>query len=141
MKSYWLFKSEPGSWSWDQQKKAGNKGEPWTGVRNFQARRNMREMKVGDEGFFYHTGDDKEIVGIVEVVRTVHPDHTDKTGQWECVDLRAVRDFPKPVTIAAVKAEPKLRSMTLVRNSRLSVQPVTAEEWRTVCSMGGLGRK
>ncbi len=139
-KNYWLFKSEPGSWSWEQQKKAGSKGEPWTGVRNYQARKNMRAMHVGDQGFFYHSGDDKEIVGIVEVVKTVHPDLTDKSGEWDCVDLRAVRDLPKPVTIAAVKAEPKLRAMVLVRNSRLSVQPVTAEEWRLVCAMGGIGK-
>lgn len=140
MTNYWLFKSEPGSWSWDQQKKAGSKGEPWTGVRNYQARKNMRDMKVGDQGFFYHTGEDKEIVGIVEVVKTVHPDPTDESGEWECVDLRAVRDLPKPVTIAAVKAEPKLEAMVLARNARLSVQPVSADEWRIVRAMGGIGK-
>jgi predicted RNA-binding protein with PUA-like domain len=136
--NYWLFKSEPGSWSWEQQKKAGPKGDAWTGVRNHQARRNMQAMAVGDQGFFYHSGDSKEIVGIVEVLKTAHPDPTDQTGEWQCVDLRAVRDLPKPVTLSAVKANPKLEAMVLARNSRLSVQPVTATEWRLVCEMAGI---
>lgn len=138
--AYWLFKSEPNGWSWEQQKAAGKAGGEWTGVRNFQARKHMRSMKKGDQGFFYHSGKDKEIVGIVEVTATAHPDSTDKTGQWFCVDLRSVRDMPKPVTMVAIKAEPRLKNMTLVRNSRLSVQPVTTEEWHHVCRMGGLDK-
>jgi predicted RNA-binding protein with PUA-like domain len=136
--AYWLFKSEPNAWSWEQQKATGKGGGEWTGVRNFQARNHMRSMKKGDQGFFYHSGENKEIVGIVEVSAPAHPDSTDKTGQWSCVDLRAVRDLPKSVTMAAIKAEPRLKNMTLVRNSRLSVQPVTSEEWRLICKMGGL---
>jgi predicted RNA-binding protein with PUA-like domain len=135
--SYWLFKSEPETWSWAQQKAKGKVGEEWTGVRNFQARNHMRAMKQGDLGFFYHSGADKEIVGIVEVTATAHPDSTDKTGQWVCVDIRALRDVPQPVSMADIKAEPRLKSMILVRNSRLSVQPVTADEWRHICKMGG----
>ena len=134
--SYWLFKSEPDTWSWAKQKAKGKAGEEWSGVRNFQARNHMRTMKKGDLGFFYHSGDDKEIVGIVEVTATAHPDSTDKTGQWVCVDIRALRDVPKPVSMAGIKAEPRLKDMVLVRNSRLSVQPVTAEQWRFVCKMG-----
>jgi predicted RNA-binding protein with PUA-like domain len=134
--SYWLFKSEPDTWSWAKQKAKGKAGEEWSGVRNFQARNHMRTMKKGDLGFFYHSGDDKEIVGIVEVTATAHPDSTDKTGQWVCVDIRALRDVPKPVSMADIKAEPRLKDMVLVRNSRLSVQPVTAEQWRFVCKMG-----
>jgi predicted RNA-binding protein with PUA-like domain len=135
--SYWLFKSEPETWSWTQQKAKGKAGEEWTGVRNFQARNHMRAMKKGDLGFFYHSGADKEIVGIVEVTATAHPDSTDKTGQWVCVDIRALRDVPKPVSMTDIKSEPRLKDMVLVRNSRLSVQPVTAEQWRLVCKMGG----
>jgi predicted RNA-binding protein with PUA-like domain len=134
--SYWLFKSEPDTWSWAKQKAKGKAGEEWSGVRNFQARNHMRTMKKGDLGFFYHSGDDKEIVGIVEVTATAHPDSTDKTGQWVCVDIRALRDVPKPVSMADIKAEPRLKDMVLVRNSRLSVQPVTAEQWLFVCKMG-----
>jgi predicted RNA-binding protein with PUA-like domain len=136
--SYWLFKTEPDEHSWDMQKARGQKGEPWTGVRNFVARNNMKEMRLGDLGFFYHTGDDKEIVGIVEVCATAHPDKTDDTGVWKCVDVRAVCDVPKPVTLAAAKGNPKLAQMALVRTARLSVQPVTAEEWSEVCRMGGV---
>jgi predicted RNA-binding protein with PUA-like domain len=138
---YWLFKSEPGSFSWDMQKARGESGEPWDGVRNYQARNNMRAMKVGDRGFFYHSGDDKEIVGVVEVCALAHPDPKDATGTWECVDVGAICDMPKPVSLDAVKEHPKLSKMALVTNSRLSVQPVTAEEWTTVCIMGGLDPK
>jgi predicted RNA-binding protein with PUA-like domain len=136
----WLFKSEPGVWSWDQQKAKGKAGEEWTGIRNYQARNNMRAMKKGDRGFFYHS-QTKEIVGIVEVSAAVHPDSTDKTGQWDCVNIRAVRDLPRPVSITAIKAEPRLKDMALVKNSRLSVQPVNLDEWRIVCEMGGLPPK
>jgi predicted RNA-binding protein with PUA-like domain len=135
---YWLFKSEPGAFSWETQKARGEQGEPWDGVRNYQARNNMRAMKIGDRGFFYHSGSDKEIVGIVEVSALAHPDPKDATGTWECVDVRAICDMPKPVSLDAVKAHPELSNMALVTNSRLSVQPVTAEEWAIVCKMGGL---
>lgn len=136
--SYWLFKTEADTHSWEMQKARGRKGEPWDGVRNFVARNNMKAMRLGDLGFFYHTGDDKEIVGIVEVCATAHPDSKDDTGTWKCVDVRAVCDVPKPVTLAAAKANPKLANMALVRTARLSVQPVTPDEWQEVCRMGGL---
>ena len=136
--AYWLFKSEPESWSWEQQKATGKAGQEWDGVRNYQARNHMRAMKRGDLGFFYHSGGERRIVGIVEIVREAHPESTDKTGAWECVDLRAVRDVPKPVSLDAIKAEPHLQGMVLVANSRLSVQPVSDAEWRTVCQMGGV---
>ena len=136
--SYWLFKTEPEEHSWEMQKAKGRKGEPWTGVRNFVARNNMKAMRLGDLGFFYHTGEDKEIVGIVEVCATAHPDPKDETGIWKCVDVRAVSDMPKPVTLAAAKATPELTDMALVRTARLSVQPVTEREWGIVCKMCGL---
>jgi len=136
--AYWLLKSEPHAWSWDQQKKEGSKGAEWDGVRNFQARNNMRKMKKGDLAFFYHSGDDKAVVGIVKVVKEAHPDSTDATGQWECVDVAAVRALPSPVTLIEIKAKPSLKSMILARVPRLSVQPVTEAEWSTLCAMGGL---
>jgi predicted RNA-binding protein with PUA-like domain len=139
--SYWLFKTEAEEHSWDMQKARGKKGEPWTGVRNFTARNNMKAMQLGDLGFFYHTGDDKEVVGVVEVCALAHPDAKDDTGVWKCVDVRAVCDMPKPVTLAAAKANPKLADMALVRTARLSVQPVTPDEWKEVCRMGGLDPK
>jgi len=134
--AYWLFKSEPGSWSWDQQVKAGKAGSEWSGVRNFTARNNMRAMKKGDQGFFYHSGEGKEIVGIVTVVKEAHPESGN--ADWDAVDIAAVKPVPKPVTLAAVKAEKKLADMALVRYSRLSVQPVTEAEWKLVCKMVGL---
>jgi predicted RNA-binding protein with PUA-like domain len=136
--AYWLLKSEPEAWSWDQQKKEGRKGAEWDGVRNFQARNNMRAMRRGDLGFFYHTGDEKSVVGIVTVVKEAHPDSTDPTGQWECVDVAAVKALPTPVTLAEIKANPKLKDMVLARVSRLSVQPVTPQEWSIICKLGGL---
>ena len=136
--AHWLYKSEPGTWSWDDQVKAGKAGTEWTGVKNYSARNFMREMKKGDTGFFYHSGEGKEIVGIVTVVKEAHPDSTDSSGEWECVDIAAVKPLPKPVTLAAIKAEKKLAGMALVRLSRLSVQPVTDEEWAIVSKMGGL---
>jgi len=136
--AYWLMKTEPHTWSWDQQKKEGRKGTEWDGVRNFQARNNMRAMQKGDLAFFYHSGEEKAVVGIVKVVKEAHPDSTDGTGQWECVDVAAVADFAKPVTLAEIKAAPNLKNMVLVRNSRLSVQPVTGPEWRKICAMGGI---
>ena len=135
---YWLFKSEPNTWSWDQQVAKGEKGEEWDGVRNYQARNNMREMALGDLGFFYHSVNEKQVVGIVKVIAEIHPDSTDDTGKWECVDIAAVAPFKIPVTLADVKGEPALADMALVGNSRLSVQPVRPEEWTIVCRMGGL---
>jgi predicted RNA-binding protein with PUA-like domain len=136
--AFWLFKSEPDEFSWDMLVARGAKGEPWSGVRNFTARGNMKAMVVGDRGFFYHTGDDKEVVGICEVIALAHPDPTDDSGVWKCVDVKAVSPMPKAVTLASVKANPKLAGMALVKYSRLSVQPVTPAEWAEVCRMGGV---
>ncbi len=136
--AYWLFKSEPSTWSWDDQVAKGDAGEEWDGVRNYQARNFMREMKVGDRGFFYHSQKDKEIVGIVEVIAEAHPDSTTDDDRWECVDIKAVKPVPKPVSLEMVKAETSLSDMVLVNNTRLSVQPVTASEWKTICKMGGV---
>jgi predicted RNA-binding protein with PUA-like domain len=136
--AYWLFKSEPTSWSWEMQKKKGDKGQEWDGVRNYQARNNMREMKVGDLGFFYHSVKETNVVGIVEVIALAHPDSTTDDPRWECVDIRALRDMPKPVSLEEIKANPKLKDMVLVNNSRLSVQPVSEMEWKESCRMGGL---
>ncbi|MBH9974922.1 MULTISPECIES: EVE domain-containing protein [Bartonella] len=136
--AYWLFKSEPFKWSWDMQKNKGAEGEQWDGVRNYQARNNMRAMKLGDKGFFYHSNEGLEIVGIVEVCKTAHHDSTTDDPRWECVDICAVCDMPKPVTLKAVKANPKLANMSLVTSMRLSVQPVREDEWLEVCKMGGL---
>jgi predicted RNA-binding protein with PUA-like domain len=141
MTAYWLMKTEPDVFSWEMLKSRGRKGEAWDGVRNFQARKNMVDMKLGDLAFFYHTGEAKEIVGIMEVSALAHPDPKDDTGVWKCVDVRAVEDVPQPVSLAAVKANPKLADMVLARNARLSVQPVTASEWAEVCRMGGLSAK
>ncbi|HPG23945.1 MAG TPA: EVE domain-containing protein [Amaricoccus sp.] len=135
--AYWLFKSEAETWSWDDQVARGAAGQEWDGVRNYQARNNMRLMKPGDLGFFYHSQAEKAVVGVVEVIAEAHPDSTTEDARWECVDIRAVAPFPKPVTLEACKAEPRLADMVLVNNTRLSVQPVSAEEWRVVCEMGG----
>ncbi len=134
--AYWLLKTEPEAFSWDDQLKAGAKGDAWTGVRNPLAHKHMRAMATGDLGFFYHSGEERRIVGVVKVVAEAHPDPTDASGRWTCVDVAAVGPFPKPVTLAQIKAEPRLADMVLVRNSRLSVQPVTNEEWALVCGMG-----
>jgi predicted RNA-binding protein with PUA-like domain len=136
--AYWLLKSEPSSWSWDEQVAAGAMGTFWSGVRNHTAKNHLKAMKPGDRAFFYHSGDEKAVVGVVEVTRDYYPDHTDKTGVFGMVDVKAVEPLPKPVTLAAVKAEPKLKDMALIKFSRLSVQPVTDEEWRLVRRMGGL---
>ena len=136
--AYWLFKSEPGAWSWENQKAKGEAGEQWDGVRNYQARNFMRDMKVGDRGFFYHSVDEKRIVGIVEIIAEAHPDSTTDDERWECVDIKAVADMPQPVSLDQIKADERLADMVLVKNSRLSVQPVTAKEWKTVCKLGGL---
>lgn len=133
---YWLFKSEPSTWSWDQQVAKGDIGEEWDGVRNYQARNFMRQMKIGDLGFFYHSQKDKEIVGVVEVCANAHPDSTIDDPRWECVDVRAVKSMQIPVTLEQIKTDPRLTEMVLVKNSRLSVQPVTAEEWAIICGLG-----
>ena len=135
--NYWLFKTEAESFSWEMQKSRGAKGEPWSGVRNWIAARNMKAMKKGDLGFFYHTGDEKRIVGIVEVIGEYRKDPTDETGRFGLVVVKAVEDMPKPVTLAQVKAEPKLKDMVLAKAPRLSVQPVTEFEWRFICKLGG----
>jgi predicted RNA-binding protein with PUA-like domain len=138
---YWLFKSEPYKWSWEDQKKAGEKGTEWDGVRNYQARNNMRAMQLGDKGFFYHSNEGKEIVGIVEVCALAHPDGTSDDPRWDCVDIRALRDMPRPVTLAEIKADLNLQEMALVKSMRLSVQPVTKQEWEYVCGLGGLSQE
>ena len=135
--AHWLLKTEPEEFSWDAQVKRGAKGEVWSGVRNFTARRHLKEMKNGDTFFFYHTGDEKQIVGIVEVIAEYKKDPTDETGRFGLVDVKAVKDVPKPVTLAEVKADPKLKGMVLAREPRLSVQPVTEDEWKHICKLGG----
>ncbi|PYC46338.1 EVE domain-containing protein [Litorivita pollutaquae] len=137
-KHYWLFKSEKSTWSWEDQVTQGDAGEEWDGVRNYQARNFMREMKVGDLGFFYLSQRDKVIVGIVEVIAEAHPDSTTEDPRWECVNIKAIRSLPTPVSLDQIKADPRLSEMVLVKNSRLSVQPVEDEEWRILCEMGGL---
>ena len=136
--AYWLFKSEPGAWSWNNQKAKGAAGQEWDGVRNYQARNFMRDMKIGDRGFFYHSVDEKRIVGIVEIIAKSHPDSTTEDERWECVDIKAVADMPEPVSLDDIKADERLADMVLVKNSRLSVQPVTAKEWTIICKTGGL---
>ena len=137
--AYWLLKTEPEEFSWDDQVKRGVKGEPWSGVRNFRARSNLKQMKKGDLAFFYHTGDEKQVVGIAEIMREHFPDPTAGKGEpWVAVQVKAVEPLPKPVTLATVKATKSLKDMALAKYGRLSVQPVTAEEWKIVCRMGGL---
>ena len=137
--AYWLLKTEPDSYSWDDQVKKGAKGDAWTGVRNFRARQHLTAMKKGDLAFFYHTGDEKQIVGIGEIIREAYPDPTAKKGEsWVAVTTGAIEALPKPVTLAAVKAEPKLKDMALAKYARLSVQPVTDSQWKLICKMGGL---
>jgi predicted RNA-binding protein with PUA-like domain len=137
--AYWLVKSEPDSWSWDQQVKAGAKGTEWTGVRNHTAKLNLMKMKKGDRAFFYHSNEGKNIVGIVEIAREHHPDPTAKAGEpWVVVDVKALEPVPNPVSLEDIKKEPKLKDMALIKLSRLSVQPVTADEWKVVCKMGGV---
>jgi predicted RNA-binding protein with PUA-like domain len=135
--AYWLLKSEPEAWSWDQQVAEGRDGAEWTGIRNFSAKNNLRAMKKGEQAFFYHTGKERAVVGIVKVVAEAHPDSTDSA--WHAIDVAAVKKLPKPVTLDQIKADKRLKGMVLVKISRLSVQPVTDAEWRTICAMGGLG--
>ena len=136
--TFWLFKSEPDAWGWDQQVARGAAGEPWTGVRNYQARNHMRAMAVGDLGFFYHSNIGKAVVGVVEVIAPSAPDPTTDDPRWDCVTVRAVEPLPRPVTLEAIRADPRLAQMVLVTNSRLSVQPVTPAEWAAIRAMGGL---
>lgn len=135
---YWLFKSEPSTWSWENQQAKGDAGEEWDGVRNYQARNFMREMAVGDRGFFYHSQKEKSVVGIVEVIAEAHPDSSTDDPRWECVDIKAVSGVKNPVTLDQIKTHPELENMILVRNSRLSVQPVTDDEWKIICAMAGV---
>ena len=136
--AHWLYKSEPGVWSWDRQVACGAAGTYWDGVRNHMAKQQLMAMRVGDTGFFYHSNEGKEIVGIVEVIKEAYPDPSDPTGKFVMVDIKAVKPLKTPVTLAAVKAEPRLADMALMKYSRLSVQPVTDAEWELVCAMGGL---
>jgi predicted RNA-binding protein with PUA-like domain len=136
--AHWLVKSEPSAWSFEQQVEAGKKGTSWNGVRNHAAKLNLMAMKLGEEAFFYHSNEGKDIVGIVEVTKLYYPDPTDETGKFGMVDFRAVKPLPKPVTLDAIKADKRLANMALVKLSRLSVQPVTEAEWKIVCAMGGL---
>ena len=135
---YWLFKSEPSTWSWDDQVAKGDAGEEWDGVRNYQARNNMRLMKIGDRGFFYHSQSEKAVVGIVEVCAESHPDSTTDDDRWDCVDIKAIAPVKTPVTLQMCKDDPRLVEMALVKNTRLSVQPVTEAEWQIVCEMAGV---
>jgi predicted RNA-binding protein with PUA-like domain len=137
--AYWLMKTEPEEFSWDDQLKRGAKGEVWSGVRNFTARRHLKEMKKGEKFFFYHTGDEKQVVGIGEIIKEAYHDPTaPKNEPWVAVTTMAVEPLPKPVTLAVIKAEPKLKDMILAKYPRLSVQPVTEQEWKLVCKMGGM---
>jgi predicted RNA-binding protein with PUA-like domain len=137
--AYWLMKSEPGTWSWAQQMAKGSKGETWTGVRNHQAKLNLMKMKKDDRALFYHSGADRAAVGIVEIIREHYPDPSAKPGEpWVAVDVKAVAPLPKPVTLDVIKGEPRLEAMILVNNTRLSVQPVMADEWKLVCKLGGV---
>ncbi len=136
---YWLMKSEPDAWSWQQQVSKGAKGETWSGVRNHTAKLNLMKMKKGDSAFFYHSNIGKEIAGVAEIVREHFPDPSAKPGEpWVAVQVKALEPMPQPVTLAAIKAEAKLKDMALLKQSRLSVQPVTAEEWKLICKMGGM---
>jgi len=135
---HWLFKSEPETWSWDDQVAKGAAGEEWDGVRNYQARNFMRQMALGDRGFFYHSQSEKAVVGMVEVIATAHPDSSTDDDRWDCVDIRAIAPLPVPVTLEQVKSDPRLTDMVLIKMSRLSVQPVTDDEWRIICALGGM---
>jgi predicted RNA-binding protein with PUA-like domain len=136
--AYWLIKSEPGTWSWDRQVKAGAKGEAWTGVRNHTAKLNLMKMKKGERAFFYHSNEGKEIVGICEIIREHYPDTSDKSQKFVAVDVKALSPLNTPVTLAQIKLQPKLKNMALIKLSRLSVQPVTDTEWKAICSLGGV---
>ena len=136
--NYWLFKSEPFKWSWAMQVEAAETGTFWNGVRNHLAKQQMMAMKIGDQGFFYHSNEGLEIVGIVQIIKEYYPDHTDEKGKFGMVDIKAVKPFPKPVSLKEIKVLPALANMSLVTSMRLSVQPVTREEWNLVCKIGGV---
>jgi predicted RNA-binding protein with PUA-like domain len=136
--AYWLFKSEPETWGWDDQVAKGDAGEEWNGVRNYQARNNMRAMAIGDRGFFYHSNKTREIVGVVEVIALSHPDSTTDDPRWDCVDIKAVQPVVTPVSLEQIKAHPELSEMVLVKSSRLSVQPVREHEWSIICALAGI---
>jgi len=138
MTAYWLFKSEPDEWSWEQQVQAGEKGEQWTGVRNHLAKKHMKAMKIGDMGFFYHSNVGKEIVGIVQIIKEFEPDPTDESGKFGMVTIKAIQPLHKAVPLSVIKQTPELQKMSLVTCSRLSVQPVTVDEWQTICALGGI---
>lgn len=138
--AHWLFKSEPSTWSWSQQVEAGAKGTFWNGVRNHLAKKHLMAMKAGERGFFYHSNEEKAIVGVVEVIKAYYPDHTDETGKFGMVDVKAVEPLKKPVSLAQIKADPRLADMVLVNNSRLSVQPVADAEWEIIRALGGLAK-
>lgn len=138
--AHWLFKSEPSTWSWSQQVEAGVKGTFWNGVRNHLAKKHLMAMKAGERGFFYHSNEEKAIVGVVEVIKSYYPDHTDETGKFGMVDVKAVEPLKKPVSLAQIKADPRLADMVLVNNSRLSVQPVADAEWEIIRALGGLAK-
>lgn len=133
---YWLFKSEPSTWSWNDQVAKGDIGEEWDGVRNYQARNHMREMQIGDRGFFYHSQSEKAVVGIIEVIAEAHPDSTIDDLRWECVDIKAIRPFKTAVSLEMCKSDGRLDDMILLKNSRLSVQPVSEQEWKIICALG-----
>ena len=135
---YWLFKSEPSVWSWDMQKAKGDMGEKWNGVRNYQANNNMKAMKIGDKGFFYHSVDEKKIVGIVDIIAEHEPDTTDETNRFGLVTIRAIADMPRCVSLGDMKNNPELADLQLIKQSRLSVVPISAEHWDIICNMGGL---
>jgi predicted RNA-binding protein with PUA-like domain len=138
MIAYWLFKSEPDVFSFDQLMAKGQAGEEWTGIRNYQARNNMRQMKIGDKGFFYHSNIGKAVVGVAEVCKLIHPDSTADKPAWECVDIRGIVAMPREITLDEIKSDARLSEMVLVQNSRLSVQPVKPDEWKIICDLGGL---
>ncbi len=136
--AYWLIKSEPSTWSWDDQVNAGAKGAAWEGVRNHQAKQNLMKMKKGERAFFFHTGEEKRIMGVVEVIAEFRPDPSEQTGKFGLVDVKAAEALPRPVTLVQCRGQPRLKHMVLVNNTRLSVQPVTAEEWRVIATLAGL---
>ena len=136
--AYWLFKSEPNTWSWEDQVAAGNHGAEWDGVRNYQAANNMKAMAIGDLGFFYHSVKETRIVGLVEVVKEYYPDPTDPKGRFGMVDVRAVKPVPNPVTLAEIKDTESLQDLPLIKQSRLSVMPIPEDAWHIICAMGGL---
>lgn len=136
--AYWLFKSEPSTWGWQDQLAKADTGEEWDGVRNYQARNFMRQMAIGDRGFFYHSQKEKSVVGIIEVIAEAHPDSTTDDERWDCVDIKALRALPQPVSLDMIKGDPRLSDMVLVKNSRLSVQPVSNQEFQVICELGGI---